>query len=144
MVTQLGGLVGGLVATIVMTMLMMGLGDDSPPPTAVLWSKYVGGGAPSEYMMQGMVLHMLYGIGAGWVFALLGTNDLIAVMSLDTVTGGVVNGLIYGAILFVVAAVLWTKIVLDMDPEPQEMGMNLVMHLVYGVILGAIVGLGLF
>lgn len=72
-VTILGGLLGGVVATIVMTALMMWLGDDSPPPTAVFWSTYVGDGRPGEYVRQGMVLHFLYGsvlgtaVGAGLV-----------------------------------------------------------------------------
>jgi hypothetical protein len=48
MVNILSGLVGGLVATIVMTIFMMGLGDDSPPPTAALWAKSVGDGGPSR------------------------------------------------------------------------------------------------
>lgn len=46
MVSILSGLAGGLVATIVMTMLMMGLRDDSPPPTAALWAKHVGNAGP--------------------------------------------------------------------------------------------------
>jgi hypothetical protein len=45
-VTLLNGLLGGVLATIVMTALMMALGDDSPPPTALFLSKYVGDGPP--------------------------------------------------------------------------------------------------
>lgn len=69
MVTILNGLVGGFVATLVMTGFMMTMGDDSPPPTALLWAKYVGDGEPDQYMMQGMALHLLYGTIAGGVFA---------------------------------------------------------------------------
>lgn len=71
MVSLLNGLIGGFIATIVMTAFMMTLGDDSPPPTAVFWSKYVGEGPPEEYMMQGMILHMLYGTINGAVYVLL-------------------------------------------------------------------------
>lgn len=53
-ITFINGLAGGIVATIVMTVFMMALGDDSPPPTALFWSQYVGDGGPEEYMMQGM------------------------------------------------------------------------------------------
>jgi len=144
MVTLLAGLVGGFVATIVMTAFMMGLGDDSPPPTAVFWSQYVGDGPPEEYMMQGLVMHLGYGTGAGSVLALLSADylDLIAVMDLTTVTGGVVNGLIYGFLLFLVAATVVMNLILDMDAEPPEIGMFLFFHLVYGVVLGAFLGAG--
>lgn len=52
-----------------MTIFMMLLGDDSPPPTALFWSKYLGDRSPNQYMMQGMMLHFIYGIIAGGVFA---------------------------------------------------------------------------
>lgn len=145
MATLLAGLVGGFIATVVMTGFMMGLGDDSPPPTAVFWSKYVGSGPPETFMMEGIVLHITYGTGAGAVFAALGPAylDLIAVMDLASVTGGLVNGLLYGIFLFVVAAVVVMNIVLDMDAEPPEIAMFLFFHLVYGAVLGAFVGLQL-
>lgn len=145
MVSLLAGLVGGFVATIVMTALMMGLGDDSPPPTAVFWSKFVGDGPPEDYMMQGVVLHLGYGTGAGSVLAALSPEylDLIAVMELTTLTGGVVNGLIYGFFLFVVAAVVVMNLILDMDAEPPEIATFLLFHLVYGAVLGGFLGLEL-
>lgn len=138
----LSGLAGGLVATVIMTAFMMMFGDDSPPPTAMFWAQYVGNGQPSEYMMQGMVLHFLYGIGAGLVFGLLGAADIV-VMSLDTIGGGVVDGLLFGVVLFVVAAVFWMNIVLDMDAGPRQATMFLFFHLVYGAVLGGFVGAGI-
>lgn len=141
MVTLLGGLVGGLVATIVMTAAMMTLGDGSPPPTAAFWATYVGGGSPDEYLMQGMVLHLGYGTGAGIAFAWLGVAGLIAYGSIDTLAGGLVNGIAYGIVLFVVAAVVWMRIVLRMDAEPRQVGMFLLFHLVYGVVLGAVLSI---
>jgi hypothetical protein len=108
---QLGGLVGGLVATVVMTALMMAMGDDSPPPTAQVWAKYVGDGPVEEYPMQRMILHILYGIGAGWVFALVVAFGLLALTPLNLVDG-VINGSVYGVILVVVAAVVWMRLVL--------------------------------
>jgi hypothetical protein len=135
----LNGLAGGLIATIVMTMLMMTLGDDSPPPTAALWAKYVGDGGPEEYMMQGMVLHMIYGISAGAVFALLVPVVGIS-LSLVTAVG---LGLGYGIVLTVIGAVVWMNIVLGMDPEPAMIGMFTLFHLVYGVVLGGWIALGI-
>jgi hypothetical protein len=140
MVTLLSGLVGGLLATIVMTMFMMALGDDSPPPTAQLWAKYVGDGPAEEYMMPGMALHMMYGIGAGVAFVLvvpaLG-------FGLETLLTAVAFGAAYGIVLTVVGMVLWMRVVLAMEPDPKVIGMFTVFHLVYGVVLGAIVGSGI-
>jgi len=139
-ITLVNGLAGGVVATIVMTVFMMALGDDSPPPTALFWSKYVADGDPDEYMMQGMVLHILYGLGAGVVFALVLPVAGFASVGLTTAAG---LGVAYGVVLFVVAAVLWMNVVLDIDAELPMVGMFLLFHLVYGVVLGAWLGAGI-
>lgn len=125
-----------------MTAFMLLLGDESPPPTAVFWAKYVGNSEPSAYVMQGRVLYVLSGIGAGLVCGLLGAAGIV-VGSLETIGGGVVNGLLSGVVLFVVAAGLWMNIVLDMDAGPKQTGMFPVFHLVYGAVLGAFVGAGI-
>jgi hypothetical protein len=135
----LSGLAGGLIATIVMTVFMMALGDDSPPPTAALWSKFVGDGPPADYMMQGMALHMLYGIGAGTVFAVL-VPIVGSSLSLATAVG---LGLAYGLVLTVGGAAFWMKIVLGMDPEPATVGMFTLFHLIYGGVLGGWLTAGL-
>jgi len=138
-ISIINGLAGGVVATIVMTVFMMALGDDSPPPTAALWSKYVGDGPPAEYMPQGMLLHMLYGISAGAAFAVLFTLVGLDISLVTTIGLGVV----YGLVLTVVGAVLWMNVVLDMDPDPQMIGLFTLFHLVYGVVLGGFVSVGL-
>lgn len=140
MVTILDGLVGGLVATIVMTMFMMAMGDDSPPPTADLWSKYVGGGPPENYMMQGMVLHLLYGTTAGGVFAVLVSASGLSVA---TLTSGILWGVAWGIVLFIVGAGFWMMMVLDIEPDMKMAGGFLVFHLVYGIVLGVWVGYGI-
>ena len=137
MASILAGLVGGLLATVVMTALMMTMGDDSPPPTAAFWSKYVGDGPPQEYMMQGMALHFLYGTVAGIVFVLVAP----LVVSVSTLTAGIIAGLAYAIVLFVVAAVFWMRLVLGMEPEMQQVAGILVFHLAYGLVLGGVVGL---
>ena len=139
-VTLVNGLLGGLIATIVMTAFMMALGDASPPPTAAFWSKYVADGPPDDYTMQGMVLHLLYGIVAGGVLALALPALGFGTLALATAAG---VGLGYGVVLFVGAAVFWMNVVLDMDPDPPQVAAFLFFHLVYGVVLGAVVGLGL-
>ncbi|MUV88548.1 hypothetical protein GJ629_00485 [Halapricum sp. CBA1109] len=138
-VSIINGLAGGLLATIVMTVFMMALGDDSPPPTAALWAKYVGDGPPEEYMMQGMALHILYGISAGAAFAVLFT---VLEFGLSVVTA-VGLGLGYGVVLTVVGAVFWMNVVLDMDPDPAMVGTFALFHLVYGAVLGGWISQGL-
>jgi hypothetical protein len=139
-VTVLGGAVGGLVATVVMTVLMMALGDDSPPPTAAFWAKYVGDGVPTDYMPQGMALHFLYGLGAAVALAV--ALPLVGFETVTLVTAAGI-GLAYGVVLFAFAAVFWMKIVLAMDPEPPQVAQFLLFHLVYGVVLGGVIGAGL-
>lgn len=137
--TFVTGTVGGLVATVVMTGFMVGLGDDSPPPTAAVWAKYVGDGPPTDYVLPGMVLHLLYGIVAGLVFVLAVPALGVSIGSMST---AVLFGLIYGLVLFVGAAVFWMKLVLGMDPEIQQVVLFLSFHLVYGVVLGVWVHAG--
>jgi GH15 family glucan-1,4-alpha-glucosidase len=108
MVSILIGLAGGLAATIIMTGFMMAMGDDSPPPTALLWSKYVGSGEPDQYMMQGMALHFIYGIIAGGVFAAIGLGIGLGV---GTLAGGLLWGVIWGLVLFVIGAAFWMMMV---------------------------------
>jgi len=137
--TVLNGLAGGLVATIIMTVFMMALGDDSPPPTALFWSKYVGDGEPDEYVMQGMVLHMIYGIVAGLVFVVV--VPLIGI-SIASMTTALLFGLAYGFVLFLGATVFWMSVVLDLDPEMPMVATFLLFHLIYGVALGVWLQLG--
>lgn len=138
---QLSGLIGGFVATIAMTVVMMAAGDDSPPPTAQLWAKYVGDGPAEEYMMPGMVLHFLYGTGAGWVLGLIAAGGLLLFTPLS-LTNGLVNGAIYG-LLLMVPAMVWFRLVIGMDAESRQLAMMTGMHLVYGLVLGAWLGLGI-
>lgn len=141
MVSIVSGFAGGLVATIVMTVFMMALGDDSPPPTALFWSQYVGESEPDEYMMQGMVLHLLYGTIGGGVFAVLAAS--LGSVSVATLGSALLWGLVYGFVLFVGAAVFWMNVVLDVDADVQMVGMFLFFHLVYGAVLGAWLGYGI-
>lgn len=140
MVTLLSGVVGGFVATIVMTVFMTQLGDDSPPPTALFWAKYVGDGGPEEAMMPGMVLHLVYGTIAGGAFVLLLP---ILGLSFASVGSAVLWGLVWGVVLFIFAAAFWMMMVLGMDPEKKQVGMFLLFHLIYGAILGAWIGYGI-
>ncbi len=115
----INGAVGGLVATIVMTMFMMRLGGDDPPPTALFWAKYVGDDGPEAYVPQGMILHVLYGIGAGAAFGVVLALANVTLTDLVVATG---LGLGYGVLLFIVAAVFWMKVVLASNRSRSRSG----------------------
>lgn len=120
-----------MVATFAMTIVMMVAGDGSPPPTANLWSKYVGGN-PEESRPPAMVLHFVYGTAVA--------SALAAVLSVTSLTGALINfgsGVAYGILLFIVGALFWVNLVLGMDPERKQTMMFLMVHFVYGAVLGA-------
>jgi hypothetical protein len=137
--TVLVGLVGGLVATMVMTITMMLAGDGGPPPTAALVAK-VAGGDPTDHEKPGMLLHLLYGTVAGAVFALALPVVGFGNASVAVTTG---LGLLYGLILMVGGVVVWVRLIIGIEPDRAMATQFGVVHAVYGVVLGAIVGAGL-
>jgi len=121
------GLAGGLIATVLMTVVMMIVGDGGPPPTASFVAKFAGG-EPEEHKMPGMVLHLLYGVGAG------------AALADVAVTVGV--GLAYGVVLMVVGMIFWMRLVIGAEPEKRMM-MSFAAHVTYGVVLVAVLSAGI-
>jgi hypothetical protein len=135
MPTVLGGLVGGLVATVAMSVVMRATGG-GPPPSANLLAKFRGG-SPDEYALPGMVLHLLYGTGAGAVFVPLVDATGAAVEGLAAWTAA---GLVWGVVLLVGGAVGWVRGVIGMEPDRETLVGFAVVHVVYGLVLGAFVG----
>jgi hypothetical protein len=139
MASVTAGLAGGLVATIVMTAVMMVMGDGGPPPTAALVAKFAGGD-PADYAMPGMILHLVYGIVAGAVFAvgipLLG-------FSLGSIGVAIGLGLVYGIVLMIGGMLFWMRVVIGMEPDKGMMMMFGTVHVIYGVVLGAFLGAGI-
>jgi hypothetical protein len=139
MSSVIAGLAGGIVATIVMTIFMMVMGDGGPPPTAQLVAKFAGG-EPDDYAMPGMALHFLYGIGAGPVFA-------VAVPALGVDLGSIAVavgvGLAYGVVLMIGGMVFWMRLIIGIEADRDMMVMFGVVHAVYGLVLGAVVGSGI-
>ena len=82
---------------------------------------------------------LVYGIGAGVVFA---TLALAFGLGVGTLVGGLVWGVVWGLVLFGVGAVFWMRMVLGVDPDMGMIAGFGFFHLVYGVVLGAWVGLG--
>jgi hypothetical protein len=91
-------------------------------------------------MMQCMLLHLLYGTGAGVAVVL--AVPAIGI-GLDALGTAIAAGVGFALVLTVVGMVLWMRIVLAMEPEPKTAGMFTVFHLIYGVVLGAFVGAGI-
>ncbi|WP_201764640.1 hypothetical protein [Salinarchaeum sp. Harcht-Bsk1] len=139
MASLLAGLAGGLVATIVMTMVMMTMGDGGPPPTAALVAKFAGGD-PEDYAMPGMLLHLLYGIGAGAVFA-VGVPALG--LDLDSIGVAVGLGLVYGVVLMIGGMAFWMRTIIGIEPDRDTITLFGTVHVVYGVVLGAFLGAGI-
>ena len=139
MTSLIAGLAGGLVATIVMTVVMMTMGDDSPPPTAALVAKFAGGD-PEEYAMPGMLLHVLYGIGAGAVFAV---GVPIVGLELSSIVVAVGLGLAYGIVLMIGGMLFWMRGIIGLEPDKGMMMTFGTVHVIYGVVLGAFLGAGI-
>lgn len=139
MTALIPGLAAGLVATIGMTLVMMLMGDGGPPPTAGLVAK-VTGGAPEAHARAGMVLHLLYGVLAGVVFAvgvpLLG-------LEFGSLPTAIALGFVYGLVLMIGGMVFWMRFVIGMEPDRDMIVMFGVVHAVYGVVLGAFIGAGI-
>ncbi|WP_311172123.1 hypothetical protein [Halobellus ordinarius] len=139
MASVIAGLAGGLAATIVMTALMMVMGGGDPPPTAGLVAK-VAGGEPEDHAMPGMVLHLIYGIVAGAVFAI---GVPVLGLSLGSLGIAIGLGIVYGIVLMIGGMLFWMRMVLGMEPDEGMMVMFGTVHVVYGIVLGAFLGLGI-
>ncbi|MEF8892051.1 MAG: hypothetical protein V5A31_12180 [Haloferacaceae archaeon] len=139
MASVIAGLVGGAVATLVMTGALMALGDGGPPPTAALVAK-VTGGDPADHAAPGMALHLLYGVVAGAVFAV---GVPLVGLSLGSVVVAVGLGLGYGVVLMVGGMAFWMRLVIGMEPDRSTMLTFGTVHVVYGVVLGGVLGAGI-
>lgn len=137
MASVIAGLVGGLVATIVMSIVMKVMGG-GPPPTADLIAKFRGGEA-IDFEKPGMVLHLLYGTIAGAVFAI---GIPIIGFGFEALGVAIGFGLVYGLVLMIGGMVFWMKTVIGMSPDREMVLTFATVHVVYGVVLGAVLGSG--
>ena len=128
------GLTGGAVATVVMSAFRMPI-SRSPPPPAWFWAEYVGDGEPEEYVVQGLLLHVLYGTVGGGVFGVL-LGPYLSGTEADRERRATVLGAAYGVILSVFGVSVVLERVLGMELDPDERFVFHVSHLVYGLALG--------
>lgn len=131
------GTLGGLVATLSMTVFRMPT-SKSLPPTAVFWAKYVGSGDPEDYPIIALVLHLLYGVASGIMFALLtpGRGDSEEVAE----SKGALLGTVYGIVLSIFGSRIVLERILGLNLETDERLVFHISHVVYGLTLGTWVG----
>ena len=134
-VTLLTGAVWGLAGAVAMVVVMNARGGDAPPPFAVFWARFIGDGGPSAAMPQALVLHAVYAVVAGEVYTLV-FNGFDLGLPITTFAGGVVWGLVWAVVLLIGAMVVWGRLVLDMDPDRDQMVTLVLAHLAYGLTLG--------
>ena len=139
MASVIAGLAGGVVATIVMTIAMKVIGDGGPPPTAALVAK-LAGGDPNDYAMPGMILHLIYGTLAGVVFAV---GVPVIGLNLGSIAVATGLGLVYGIVLMIGGMIFWMRMVMGMEPDKSMMMVFGIVHVIYGVVLGAFLGAGI-
>jgi hypothetical protein len=145
------GLIGGLVGTIVMDFVLVGTFSAVGMPAVISFST-IGDTASGFFSMIGIAMaggfplgagvHCLLGLVLGAIFG-AGVSQLDA-LRVDTLKKGGVLGILY--IEVTSQPILATSpIILKMTASEtlQWFGVSAVMHLIWGVVLGAVVGYGL-
>jgi hypothetical protein len=128
------GAVGGLLGTLLMTLYRLPV-FRALPPTADFWATYVGGGDATDYPLEGLLLHALYGGAAGAAFGPL-FESVRSAVPLPREHAGVLLGVGYGLALSAFGERVLIEGLLGEDLEPQESLIFHAGHLVYGLTLG--------
>jgi hypothetical protein len=84
-----------------------------------------------------MVLHLVYGVVAGGVFAV---GAPVVGVEFESIAVAVGLGLLYGVVLMVGGMVFWMRTVIGVEPDRDTMVMFGTVHVVYGIVLGALLG----
>jgi hypothetical protein len=136
------GVIGGILGAASM-LAVLRWQDLGHSPATQVWARFLanGEGDPIEYVRQGTYLHIVYGAIAGGVyprlFYLLGIRaDLYA-----TLPWSLAIGVAFGLLAFVVAMGLVALNVIEMDVDGRRVGAFLGLHLLYGLMVSAVVGL---
>jgi hypothetical protein len=132
--TVVRGFAGGLIATAVMTIYRLPI-FQALPPTSEFWALYIGDESANRYLVQGLLLHALYGGVAGAVFAPL-FECLHARTALSRERVGLLSGVGYGLVLSVFGTRVLFEYVLQEELDPDNTLVFHVGHLIYGLTLG--------
>ena len=134
----LTGAEGGLVATVVMTAFRLPI-SRSLPPTDEFWRMFVRADESTSATVPAILLHLLYGTGAGVVYVELGP-DVSRVPEARAEVRGVVTAVVYGLVLSVFGLRVLLQGLLDQELDPDEKLIFHLGHVVYGITLGAWLG----
>ncbi|MBI4218828.1 MAG: hypothetical protein HY682_01705 [Chloroflexi bacterium] len=138
----LAGLLGGLIATAAMTVVMMPT-MKGPSGPSILFSKITKGDPNSSGLkMAGMMGHFAYGATAGLVFGAITIDGFGWAQS---IWGW---GALYGLALLGIMMMLWVPMLGmikqmmagSMGQRMTTMMAGLGAHVVYGLVLGVLVG----
>ncbi len=131
------GCIGGLAATVVMTVYRLPA-FKALPPTAEFWARYVGGGDVEEYLVPGLLLHLLYGAVGCVVYGLVTSFADVS----DPVTRerlSVLSGLGYALALSAFGSRVVFVRLLGRELQSEDALVFHVGHAIYGVTLGTFV-----
>lgn len=132
----LAGATGGIVGTVAMTVLRAPTAR-SLPPTAEFLSRWLGG-APEDYPLSSLALHLAYGAGAGAAFGLGARRSRSRVEEPEA--AGLLAGVVYAALLSVFGERVVVRHLVGLDLDTDESAVFHAGHLVYGLTLGTWVG----
>ncbi|MFD1511954.1 hypothetical protein [Halomarina rubra] len=128
--------VGGGLATVVMTLFREPTAR-SLPPTADFLGRWLGG-APEDYPVSALALHLVYGVVAGVVFGALWRRFVPRTSQPELF--GILTGSAYGLVLSVFGRRVVLRHLVGMRLDPDEASVFHAGHLIYGVALGGWVG----
>jgi len=138
-------LVGGGLGATAMYAFVWRFDDDLRFAPIEFWANVVGDGTTERYRYQGVYLHVTYGALIGAFFPRLmqelnggGAGGLFATLPLSLVTGGA-----FGLALFVLGVAYAQLGFFRLELSTDRVGVFLLEHLVYGIVLGLVTGLWL-
>lgn len=133
------GLIGGVLGALAMIGALRLLEIEGYPPSVDVWAEYIGGGTYRQAIQPGMALHVIYGAVMGALYPRLAWMALGG-NAWASITGGVFWGIAFSLFLFMLASVMNTFGLFDMNRRPDQAIIFLGMHVVYGAVLGLTTG----
>lgn len=126
------GLVAGFVAALVMAVPMLPMMRMGPGFIAMFAARVMSGDPTDRRsMMGGMVFHLIYGTVMGGIFA-AGSTYII------TFVNPLVNGILFSLLLFIIMMAVVMPIARAPRPPMMMVAVILIVHLIYGSILGSL------
>lgn len=134
------GLAGGLAGSVVMLVVLEATLVEGQPPAVEFYGDHVGNGDPSQYRARGTALHLVYGAAAGGLYPRLAhavglSGDVWAMLpwSLAPAVG-------FATVLWTIGVVYAGLGFFRFEFERSQLLHFLGFHLVYGLVLGVVVG----